>query len=63
MPSTSTKQAIVPARNVYFEFAADADPEVGAHNVAELIRYAFILQNHGEAQGANNLLDMAIAWD
>ena len=32
------------------EFAADADPEVDAFNVANLIRYAFILQNQGENQ-------------
>jgi len=42
------------------EFAADADPEVGTHNVANLIRYAFILQNHGEAQRADKLLDLAM---
>ncbi|MGI9259703.1 MAG: tetratricopeptide repeat protein, partial [Gammaproteobacteria bacterium] len=42
------------------EFAADADPKVGADNVADLIRYAFILQKHGEAQRADHLLDLAI---
>jgi len=42
------------------EFAGDADPEVSAENVADLIRYAFILQNHGEKQRANSLLDIAM---
>jgi len=42
------------------EFAADADPEVTAHNVANLIRYAFILQNQGENQRANKLLELAL---
>jgi len=42
------------------DFAADADPEVGADNVADLIRYAFILQNQGENQRANTLLEMAL---
>jgi TolB-like protein/Tfp pilus assembly protein PilF len=43
------------------DFAADADPEVDATNVADLIRYAFILQNHGENERANTLLDSAMA--
>ena len=42
------------------EFAADADPEVGIHNVANMIRYAFILQNYGEDQRANGLLDKSL---
>ena len=43
------------------EFAADADPEVDAFNVANLIRYAFILQNHGENQRADALLETALS--
>ena len=42
------------------EFVADADPEVNAFNVANLIRYAFILQNLGENQRADTLLAMAM---
>ena len=42
------------------EFAADADPEIGAHNVAQLVRYAYILQNLGENQRANTLLEPAL---
>ena len=42
------------------EFIADADPEVDAFNVANLIGYAFILQNHGENQRADALLEMAL---
>ena len=42
------------------EFAADADPEVDAFNVANLIRYAFILQNQGENQHADTLLESAL---
>ena len=42
------------------DFAADADPEVGADNVAALVRYAFILQNQGENKRANALLEMAL---
>ena len=42
------------------EFAADADPEVDAFNVANVIRYAFILQNHGENQRAETLLRAAL---
>jgi TolB-like protein/tetratricopeptide (TPR) repeat protein len=42
------------------EFAADADPEVDADNVANLIRYAFILQNHGENQRADILLETSL---
>jgi TolB-like protein/Tfp pilus assembly protein PilF len=42
------------------EFAADADPEVNASNVASVVRYAFILQNLGEGQRADTLLDMAL---
>jgi len=42
------------------EFAADADPEVDAFSVANLIRYAFILQNQGENQRADVLLEIAM---
>jgi tetratricopeptide (TPR) repeat protein len=42
------------------EFVADADLEVDAFNVANLISYAFILQNHGENQRADALLEMAL---
>jgi len=42
------------------EFAADAGPEVDAFNVANLIRYAFILQNLGESQRADTLLVAAL---
>jgi len=41
------------------EFAADADPEVDMFNVANLVGYAFILQNLGENQHADALLDLA----
>ena len=43
------------------DFAADADPQVDATNVANLIRYAFILQNLGEDQRAGILLRSALA--
>ncbi len=42
------------------EFAADADPKVDSNNVADLIRYAFILQNLGENQRASSLLKIAL---
>ena len=42
------------------DFVADADPVVGAHNVADMIRYAYILQNVGEEQRADSLLDIAL---
>jgi len=42
------------------EFVADADPKVDAFNVANLIRYAFILQNLGESQRADTLLVAAL---
>ena len=42
------------------EFAADADPVVDAFNVANLIRYAYILQNLGESQNADTLLVAAL---
>lgn len=42
------------------EFAADADPEVNAFNVAGLIGYAFILQNLGENQRADAILETAL---
>jgi tetratricopeptide (TPR) repeat protein len=41
------------------DFTGDADPEINAFNVANLIQYAFILQNQGEKQRANALLAMA----
>jgi len=41
------------------EFAADADPDVKWYDVGSLIQYAFILQNQGEYQRANNLLVIA----
>jgi TolB-like protein/Tfp pilus assembly protein PilF len=41
------------------DFSADADPQVDMFNVADLVRYAFILQNHGENQRADKLLDLA----
>jgi tetratricopeptide (TPR) repeat protein len=43
------------------EFAADADPEADAFNVANMVAYAFILQNLGENQRANKLLDEALS--
>jgi tetratricopeptide (TPR) repeat protein len=42
------------------EFAADANPEVDAVNVASLIGYAFILQKLGENQRADALLEAAL---
>jgi TolB-like protein/tetratricopeptide (TPR) repeat protein len=42
------------------EFAADADPEVDASNVANIVAYAYILQNHGERQRADVLLTLAL---
>ncbi|MBT8077921.1 MAG: tetratricopeptide repeat protein [Gammaproteobacteria bacterium] len=42
------------------EFAADADPEVDLFNVANAVRYAFILQQFGESRRANYLLDAAL---
>ena len=42
------------------EFAADADPEIDAYNVTNLIRYAFILQNLGEKGRADKLLETAL---
>lgn len=42
------------------DFAADADPEVDSFNVANLIRYAFILQNLGENQRADALLEASL---
>ena len=42
------------------EFAADADPLVNSGNVAALIGYAFVLQNQGENQRADALLEMAL---
>jgi len=42
------------------EFAADADPEINASNIARLVSYAFILQNQGENQRADALLEAAL---
>jgi TolB-like protein/Tfp pilus assembly protein PilF len=42
------------------DFAADADPEVDAGNVADAIRYAFILQNLGENRRAEKLLQTSL---
>jgi tetratricopeptide (TPR) repeat protein len=42
------------------EFVADADPEIDSDNVASLVRYAFILQNQGEDERANALLETAL---
>ena len=41
------------------EFAADADPEVDMYNVSNLVGYAFVLQNLGENQRADTLLELA----
>jgi TolB-like protein/Tfp pilus assembly protein PilF len=43
------------------EFAADADPEVDMFNVSNLVGYAFVLQNLGESQRADALLELAYA--
>jgi tetratricopeptide (TPR) repeat protein len=42
------------------EFTADADLEVDAFNVSNLIAYAFILQNQGENRRADTLLAAAL---
>jgi len=42
------------------DFAADADPVVDAFNVADAIRYAFILQQHGENRRAEKLLQATL---
>ncbi len=43
------------------EFAADADPEIDVFNAANLVGYAFILQNLGENKRADTLLDAALS--
>jgi TolB-like protein/Tfp pilus assembly protein PilF len=43
------------------DFVADADPQIDAFNVANVIRYAFILQNLGEKGRADALLEMALS--
>ncbi len=43
------------------EFVADADPEADTSNVANMIAYAFILQNLGENKRADTLLDIALS--
>jgi tetratricopeptide (TPR) repeat protein len=42
------------------DFAADADPQVDGFNVANIIRYAFILQKQGEKRRAESLLARAL---
>ncbi len=42
------------------DFAADADPTVDRYNVANIIRYAFILQKLGKRQRAESLLAAAL---
>jgi len=42
------------------DFAADADPEIDAFNVADAVRYAFILQKQGENRRAEKLLQAAL---
>lgn len=42
------------------EFAADADLEINAFNVGNLIRYAYILQNLDETRRANALLEAGL---
>ena len=42
------------------DFAADADPTVDRYNVADIIRYAFILQKLGEKKRAESLLAAAL---
>jgi hypothetical protein len=42
------------------DFAADADPKIDRVNVANIIRYAFILQKLGEKQRAQALLAEAL---
>jgi tetratricopeptide (TPR) repeat protein len=42
------------------DFTADADPKVDRFNVANIIRYAFILQKLGERQRAASLLAAAL---
>jgi TolB-like protein/Tfp pilus assembly protein PilF len=42
------------------DFAADADPEIDSFNVADAVRYAFILQNLGESRRAEKILQAAL---
>jgi hypothetical protein len=42
------------------EFVADADPEIDAFNIRNLVRYAFILQNLDEDRRADALLDTGL---
>lgn len=42
------------------DFAGDADPEIDRVNVADIIRYAFILQELGEKQRSESLLEAAL---
>ena len=49
------------AERVNPEFVADADPEADIFNVANMIAYAFILQNLGETKRADTLLDIAMS--
>ena len=48
------------AERVNPEFTADADLQIDAVNVANLIAYAFILQNQGENRRADTLLAAAL---
>jgi TolB-like protein/Tfp pilus assembly protein PilF len=42
------------------EFTSDADVEIDAFNVASLVGYAFIIQNLGERERANAMLERAL---
>jgi len=42
------------------DFAADADPQIDRFNVADIVRYAFVLQKLGEKQRAESLLATAL---
>jgi hypothetical protein len=42
------------------DFAADAGPQADRFNVADIIRYAFILQKQGEKRRADSLLARAL---
>jgi len=42
------------------DFAADADPRIDRFNVANIVRYAFVLQKLGEKQRAESLLASAL---
>jgi TolB-like protein/tetratricopeptide (TPR) repeat protein len=44
------------------EFAADAEPTVDRFNIADIVRYAFILQKLGEKHRAGSLLSAALPF-